>query len=122
MNADGTGRHRIAAVGSSTAPAWSPDGTRIALTGGFPDVRIYVVDADGANLRRLPPSVSYKNQDCGPVWAPDGKRIAFNPSFPTGDGGIGGIYLMNTDGGDVVHLSGTTNACGMSWQRTPTAG
>lgn len=135
MNADGTGRHRIAAVAADSTPAWSPDGTKIAFLGykmiyvpgypkiaanGTPQVRVYVINANGTNLRRLTPLVSFKNQDCGPVWSPSGKQIAFSPTDPIMDGTIGGIYLMNPDGRHVVHLKGTTGfTCGISWQRTP---
>jgi Tol biopolymer transport system component len=78
-----------------------------------------VINADGTNLRRLPPSVSYKNYDCRPAWSPDGKHIAFTPTNPYVDHTSGGIYLMNPNGQHVVHLKGTTGfTCGISWQRT----
>jgi Tol biopolymer transport system component len=113
MNADGTGRHLLAPVGG--APVWSPDGTTIAYLSGFPDVRVYLMNADGSEQRRLPPHINYKNQDCNLAWSPDGTRIAFTPDI-TPDGGI---YLMNTSGKGVVRLKGTTggDGCGISWQR-----
>jgi Tol biopolymer transport system component len=128
MNADGTDQHRIAPIGDFARPAWSPDGSRIAFIGGFPEVRVYVVNADGTQLRRLAPFVSERSQDCGPAWSPDGKRIAFTPSVLTVESPsgtyirLGGIYLMDANGRHVVHLQGTTgDACGISWQRTPNA-
>jgi hypothetical protein len=34
--------------------------------------------------------------------------------------GTGGIYLMDADGRNLVHLKGTTGmTCGIAWQRTP---
>jgi Tol biopolymer transport system component len=56
-------------------PAWSPDGKTIL----WPSARegksaIYVMDADGKNVRRLTPLDSEADE---PSWAPDGKRIVF---------------------------------------------
>lgn len=116
MNADGTGRHQIASRGSARSPAWSPDGSTIAFESGFPDTRVYVMSADGIEMRRLPPRINYKNQDCNVAWSPDGKRLAFSPVFF----GRSGIYLMNADGTHVTRLRGAPNyACGISWRRAP---
>lgn len=120
MNADGTGRHRMVSPASYATPAWSPDGTKIAYLRGWPHVHVYVINADGTNPRQLAPRVSYKNVDCGPAWSPNGKQIAFSPTIPQIDGGPGGIYLMDADGRNLVHLKGTTGAtCGITWKRTP---
>lgn len=129
MNVDGTGQHQIAAAASYATPAWSPDGSKIAFVGrklilvpdALPDGRlvshVYVVDANGTNLRQLPPRVSYKSTDCSPAWSPNGKQIAFSPNT---FGRVGGIYLMSSDGRNVVRVKGTTSfTCGISWRRTP---
>src|SRR5437867_3375964 len=58
-----------------TTPAWSPDGKQIVFTGydgGLSD--LFVVDADGSDLRRL---TNDKYADLQPAWSPDGKTIAF---------------------------------------------
>jgi dipeptidyl aminopeptidase/acylaminoacyl peptidase len=68
---------------SERAPAWSPDGTRIAFVSNrTPDPdrndqsAIYVMEAKaGASLRQL---TSHEGPDGGrPSWSPDGKWIAF---------------------------------------------
>ena len=58
----------------SFSPTWSPDGRQIAFNRGS---HIYVIDADGENLRQL---TRHKNneQDLHPDWSPDGQLIAFD--------------------------------------------
>ena len=58
----------------SFSPTWSPDGRQIAFNR---DSHIYVIDADGENLRQL---TRHKNneQDLHPDWSPDGRLIAFD--------------------------------------------
>ena len=58
-----------------TGPAWSPDGRRIVFSAsrsGLTD--LFVVDADGRNLRQL---TNDKHGDLQPAWSPDGRTIAF---------------------------------------------
>ena len=74
------------------APAWSPDGKRIAFLSrrarGMWDM--YVMNADGSGQRRLMPDVRLTGLD----WSPDGRKIAV-----AGPGqGIIGFYVVNADG------------------------
>src|SRR5712692_8803697 len=58
-----------------TTPSWSPDGKALVFTGydgGISD--LFVVNADGTNLRRL---TNDRYADLQPSWSPDGKTIAF---------------------------------------------
>jgi Tol biopolymer transport system component len=56
-------------------PRWSPDGQRIAFksnrSGSY---NLYVMDADGRNLRRL---TSHGGNDHDPSWLPDGASFVF---------------------------------------------
>jgi Tol biopolymer transport system component len=54
-NADGTGLRKLTDNSvNDWAPAWSPDGSRIAYCSGMNDrYEIWVMDADGSNARRV---------------------------------------------------------------------
>lgn len=58
------------------APAWSPDGSRIAFRRATPDGvgAIWMVDASGTNAREL---VRTSVERDALAWSPDGKRIAY---------------------------------------------
>ena len=97
MDADGANPFRLVGGG---APAWSPDGAQIALYGSNGvGSDIFVVDANGNNLRSLTKSRIDGNRF--PVWSPDGSKIAF---VSDRDGQID-IYLMTADGKNPRNLT-----------------
>ncbi len=72
-----TGQRRMVSSheGINGAPAWSPDGKRLALTlskGTNPD--IYILDLASGKLQRITKNYAI---DTEPSWSPDGKRIVF---------------------------------------------
>ena len=102
MNPDGTGVSRLTdSPGVDYAPAWSPDGKRVAFVSvrHDPDGEIYVMNADGSGVQRVTVS---EGVDGAPTWAKDGKRIAFvsTRQDPAGD-----IYTMNDDGSGVTRVT-----------------
>jgi WD40-like Beta Propeller Repeat len=107
MNADGTGVRTLVTRASTTgnvvgAPYWSPDGQRIVF-GDFGDYdfhqpRIYVVNTDGSDLRRVTTTDAGSwSPEAHPVWSPDGGRIAFN-NDP-------GLATVNAAGGLPIRIA-----------------
>ena len=66
---------------------WSPDGTHIAVVIDGRPGGVYVMDADGSNVRLLPGDWA----DTTVAWSPDGTRLAYQ-------GGSGAIWVAPTDG------------------------
>jgi Tol biopolymer transport system component len=89
------------------APAWSPDGKRLAFTrttDGFHSFQIYVMRADGSGVRRL----TRGRFDERPAWSRDGRWIAYSATD--------GLRVVRPDGGGgrlvVRERAAVTNA---SW-------
>ncbi len=91
VNSDGSGKTEVTNI-NSTAPAWSPDASRVAFTsdyGGNWD--IYIINASGGSPSRLTTDAA---EDGLPTFSPDGKQIA----FLSHRGGIWAIWVMGIDG------------------------
>jgi hypothetical protein len=83
-----------------SAPAWSPDATKIAFESRLDgDSEIFVMNADGTNVQQLTHNTLH---DEGPAWSPDGKRFAFTRGA---DDLHGDIWTMNVDGSNAVQLT-----------------
>jgi Tol biopolymer transport system component len=97
---------------SFDAPAWSPDGTRIAYTRSTLDrkstfrPRLYLIDANGGPARLL------ARDAADAAWSPDGRRIAF-ASVRDRNGKrcwdqcnlFAELYVMNADGTGLKRLT-----------------
>ena len=117
MNADGSGIRQLTSPpnngvqcseGASVDdlnPDWSPDGRAIVFerdftideAGGYHCVldgyarvtNVYVMNADGTEVRRLRP-VDLRDTDADPAWSPDGLSVAFSK--------VGGLFVIGADG------------------------
>ncbi len=82
MNANGTNVQQLTDFGFNDAPAWAPDGTRIAFSAIRPDeaqpsgfdADIWSMLADGTDEQRL---TTHAAEEVDPTWAPDGTKIAY---------------------------------------------
>ena len=103
MNADGSVVTRL--TNSSLfdgAPAWSPDGTKIAFASNRDgSTQIYVMNADGSLQTRLSNNSATEST---PAWSPNGDKLAFTTNK---DGNVE-VYVMNANGSGQVRL--TSNA------------
>lgn len=85
--------------GDDLAPAWSPDGSRIAFeTARDGNSEIYVMSADGSSQVSIS---HHPADDHSPVWSPDGTKIGFDSLRNGGRH----VYVMNADGTDVIRLT-----------------
>jgi Tol biopolymer transport system component len=107
MNADGSDQRVLVDQGAPQgpgAPAWAPDGTRIAYAttpgssgpnSGHYSFEVWVIGADGSEPTRLFHGGCCIGDWDGPVWSPDGRRIAF---FDDVDVDYGTWLVVNADG------------------------
>ena len=85
MNSDGSGLTRITRDGESGFWGWSPDGSKLLLSG------IRIADADGTNVRFLV-------EGFPGGWFPDGQRILY--TSPTQE-----VWTIASDGTDARRLA-----------------
>jgi Tol biopolymer transport system component len=113
---DATGASTL--LGGAISPAWSPDGTKVALRASDAQTSrstIHVINADGSGLMNVgpppedPEPANPRFVD-NPTWSPDGTRIAYEKNEvicahscvirPLG------IFTIATDGSDETQLTG----------------
>ena len=114
MDIDGRNQRPLIDIeGAQRAPAFSPDGQKIAFESKAPTqetvsepgstennatLEIYVIHIDGTNKKQL----THNDVDDGhPTWAPNGKQIAFTGMVDN----IYQIFSVNAEGGTVKQLT-----------------
>jgi hypothetical protein len=105
----------IASASRMTAPVWSPDSRMLTFAGGLElgggGGGLYVVDADGTDLRQVAGGGT-----AAPEWAPDGTRIAFTKTVGYYDGyPYRDIHVVGVDGTGEERLTHALITAGPSW-------
>jgi dipeptidyl aminopeptidase/acylaminoacyl peptidase len=101
MGADGSNPTNLTnSAAFDTAPAWSPDGSKLAIQSNriTMDNEIWLMDADGSDAVNLTQTPGNDDQ---PAWSPDGTKIAFQSERDTN----AEVYVMNPDGSGQVNLT-----------------
>jgi dipeptidyl aminopeptidase/acylaminoacyl peptidase len=94
MNPDGSGQWGVELQVGDSAPAWSPDGTRLAVVTRWANrYGILVMQPDGSGQQQ----VTSDGGDIDPAWSPDGTKIAF--------ANAGNVYTVQTDGSGRTQVS-----------------
>ena len=108
---DDAGRNvtRLTTTGASRA-AWSPNGKRVAFVGRSPEIiggaywlQVYVIDADGSNLRMITQSA---HSTFSPKWSADGSAVAFVVEY---HGARANIFEIPAGGGNPKRLTAGPN-------------
>ena len=98
------------AGGSNQSPAWSADGSKLAFSSSRSgDPEIWVVDANGGNLRRV---TNFAGPDVSPTWNP---KTNAQLAWVSGRTGLPQIYTMDQDGANVQRLTDGGYAISPSW-------
>ena len=97
---------------ADTAPAFSPDGTRIAFRSLRDSGGIFVMGATGESVKRL--------TDFGydPAWSPDSKQIVFSDHSgqdPYSRPGQGRLWLVQLSSGEIRQLTHEHDAVQPRW-------
>jgi TolB protein len=104
--ADGGAGRVLGGLSIAAGPAWSPDGSRVALVGVLRDsdrAQIFTAAPDGTGLTQVG---QLPDDDIASLaWSPDGTRIAYT----TSDTGLTRLGVINADGTGARTLADDVN-------------
>jgi Tol biopolymer transport system component len=93
---------------SDMSPAWSPDGSQLAfISNRDGGLHVYVIDADGGNLRRVTPEgYAFDN----PRWTVDSTQLVL---FARTSSGLPDVFTVHPDGSNFQQVASVARTGGM---------
>jgi Tol biopolymer transport system component len=115
MNPDGSGIVKLThSEDFSGDPGWSPDGSKIAFGSdrrhGAERAEMYVMGADGSNVRRVSTLPDNAEYDSAPRFSPDGTKLVFTRF--RGDPKPAALFTIRIDGSGLRRLTPWSNGAG----------
>jgi Tol biopolymer transport system component len=115
-NVDGSGLKQLTYDAYAVHPEWSPDGTKIVYSKAveYYPTTIWMMNADGTNQHVVLPSWEWElgSGALFPAFSPDGAKIVAEVARRIDGVWWDGIATMNTDGTNLVQLTGDPQSYG----------
>jgi len=111
MDANGGNAYALGVIGR--APAWSPDGQRIAYMLNQAGLwNIYIYDLASQHSTQL----THCTTNCRwPAWSPDGQMLIYNTTTKPNNTVADALWVIPVDGGNPRRITSGTNAGRPSW-------